>query len=122
MLAKEPELRVRNVTPAFLAKLEAITKQFHFTKTYKDTLAKLVDDWPNDQALIAQLQARNNALHQELKKMYDRQAIITRQIDAAITEMERGAKTLKAIKKTTGTKPPARRSSAPGTGRKLSRH
>lgn len=114
-LGRNKEIRVRYVRPETFKALADCGRLLN-EKTVPDTVVKLIHNYPGDQQLIKQLQARNNQLNAALlERVKERAATVKLLQDFVKAEEKNRVKAIaqanKLIKKLTGKGGAKRRSS-----------
>ena len=92
------EIRLRDVKPDFLKKLEAIQKDLK-EKTATGALVRLVEGYANNQSFIAQLSKRNTDLHKSLQRYHDAEGDMRDNIRSCINSLEITVRDIKPLLK-----------------------
>jgi septal ring factor EnvC (AmiA/AmiB activator) len=97
------EIRLRDVDKEIVKQLEKIASQLH-EKTLTSTLIRLVQKYQGDQDSIKQLQQRNDKLHREIARYYEKEDQMARIVQECITAATRTAAQAKSMLKRFGKK------------------
>jgi adenylosuccinate synthase len=105
------EIRLRDVQPDFIKKLEAIQKDLK-EKTATGTLERLVEGYANNQNFIKQLSARNTDLHKKLTRYYQLEETMKDSLSDHIANLQMQINDGKKLMKFFGKKPGTKRNQA----------
>lgn len=98
------EIRLRDVKPDFIKKLEIIQKDLK-EKTATGAIERLVEGYANTQSFIKQLSQRNTDLHKRLQHYYDCEEIMKDNIQDFLSDLVRTSNQVKPLLKGLTRKP-----------------
>jgi hypothetical protein len=97
------EIRLRDVKPDFLKKLEIIQKDLK-EKTATGAIERLVEGYANNQSFIKQLSQRNTDLHKRLTRYYQLEESMKDQLGDHLVALQTGIHETKQLMKSFGKK------------------